>query len=118
MPSVAAELALELARANRSHGTKRAKTQEVQAFQLLHVERELARRKRSEERACRDDLHEAAWSRAGRGKPGGERAGRKTEPRFAADRGFQQSSSFADRFARLRDAADIQPRDAFDSNFD
>jgi hypothetical protein len=41
MTSIATELALQLARADCSHGAKRAQTQEIKAFQLLGVEREL-----------------------------------------------------------------------------
>src|ERR1700674_4298715 len=84
MPSIAAELALQLARADRGHCSQRAKTQEIQAFELLRVERELARRKRREEGLRLVDLYEASWSRARRGKPGGERSPRETESRLRA----------------------------------
>lgn len=118
MPPVAAELALQLARSDRRHGAERAKAQEIQALELFRVEGELARRERSEECLCVVDLYEAAWPRARRGEPRGERPGRKTESRFAACGGAQPASSLADRLTRLHDSAHVQPRDALDANLD
>src|SRR5258708_36343857 len=48
MPSLATELAFQLARADRRHRAQRAKTQEIQALELLNVERKLVRREGSE----------------------------------------------------------------------
>src|ERR1700686_2186804 len=103
MPPVAAELALQLARADRGHGAKRAQAQEVQALELLRVEWKLARRKRGEEGPCLVDLHDAARPRACSCKPGGERTGGKTEARFATGGSAQPPSSLADRFAGADD---------------
>ncbi len=118
MPAIATELALQLARADRRHRAQRAKTQEIQAFELFNVEWELVRREGSEEGLRLVHLHEAAGSRARRGEPGGERSGTQTESWFPADRGAQPAPSLANRFARVDDAAHVQPRNALDANLD
>jgi hypothetical protein len=69
VPAFTTELALELARPDRRHRAKRAKTQEIQSLELLCVERELMGRKRRKEAFRLVDLNEAAWSRASRGEP-------------------------------------------------
>src|ERR1700674_734598 len=118
MPSIAAELALQLARADRGHCSQRAKTQEIQAFELLRVERELARRKRREEGLRLVDLYEASWSRARRGKPGGERSRRETESRLPARGRQSPGASLSNRFSWFDDSAHVQPRNTLDADLD
>src|SRR5258708_23733288 len=118
MTPVAAELALELAWSDCRHRAQRAKTQQVKAFELLSVERKLVSGEGSEEGLCDVDLNETARTRARRGEPGGERSGRKTQSRLAADGGAQPAASLSDRFARVDVSTHVQPRDAFDADID
>src|SRR5258708_15444885 len=118
MAPVAAELALQLARADCRHRAQRAKTKQVKAFELLSVERKLVSGEGSEEGLRGVDLHETARSRARRGEPGRERSWRKTQSRLAADGGAQAAASLSNRFARVDDSTHVQPRDAFDADLD
>src|SRR5258708_18263983 len=118
MTPVAPELALELAWSDCRHRAQRAKTKQVKAFELLSVERKLGRGEGSEEGLCDVDLNEPARTGARRGEPGGERSGRKTQSRLAADGGAQPAASLSDRFARVDDSTHVQPRDSFDADLD
>src|SRR5258708_1990701 len=121
MTPVAPQLALHLPWSHsphRRHRAQRAKTKQVKAFELLSVERKLVSGEGSEEGLCDVDLNETARTRARRGEPGGERSGRKTQSRLAADGGAQPAASLSDRFARVDDSTHVQPRDSFDADLD
>src|SRR4029077_3530253 len=62
MTAVTTELAFQLARADRRHRAQRAKTKEIQSFELLPVERQLVRGEGGEESLRIVDLNQAARS--------------------------------------------------------
>src|SRR5206468_10888580 len=88
--SLAAELALQLARADGRDRVQRAQAEEVQPLQLLCVERKLAGGERGEELSRVADLHQPSRTRTRRRQSRREWASGQAEARLAADR-LQQS---------------------------
>src|ERR1700680_854424 len=118
MPALEPELALQLAGTERGHRAQRAQAEQVQALELLLVERELVRVEWCEEGARILDRHEATRACASRSDASGERSWGKAQPWFSTDGGAETAPCLTDRFARLGYRAHVQPRDALDPHLD
>src|SRR5437660_10552755 len=97
VPALTTELALQLTWADCGHCAKRAQAEQVESFQLLCIEGELARGEWGEEGSRVFDLHETAGPRARCGQSRRKRRRSQTQARIARDRGPATSTARANR---------------------